>query len=301
MAPVGYCVARATQQIRPPHTLMAGKQSRREPRIDLDLSVTLLLPDGEVEYPVGDASYRGVFLVSDNPLPLRKLVRFRTQLGEDENPLQMMGLVAHHISPGEAAEIGRDPGMGIHLFSVGEETHRRWRQFIRQRYETHPDAREQFKRLEYPHVVAHLPSNQALEEFFDDELANGEMFVRSSEIHEEGENVIVDIVHPDGNESLDLEGRVQKAVKSPPRKRGMTILFEDLDREARHRLQAFIDGDFEALNEGPPPEEEADATEDGEQEEQPESDDAAETEDAAETDDETTAEETSEPAEEPTT
>ncbi|MFB6373888.1 MAG: PilZ domain-containing protein, partial [Bradymonadaceae bacterium] len=113
---------------------MAGKQSRREPRIDLDLTVTLLLPDGEVEYPVADASYRGVFLISENPLPLRKLVRFRTQLDADEEPLQMMGLVAHHISTGEAAEIGRDPGMGIHLFSVGEETHRRWRQFIREHY-----------------------------------------------------------------------------------------------------------------------------------------------------------------------
>jgi len=245
---------------------MAGKQSRREPRIDLDLSVTLMLPDGEVEYPVGDASYRGVFLISDDPLPLRKLVRFRTRLTEDEEPLQMMGLVAHHISPGEAREIGRDPGIGIHLFSVGEQTHRRWRQFIREHYETHPEAREQFKRLEFPHVVAHLPSNQALEGFFDDELAHGEMFVRSSEVHQEDSNVIVDIVHPDGNQSLDLEGTVREAVKSPPRKRGMTIAFDDLDRDDQYRIQAFIDGNFEAMNAGPPePEDGEQAAEDGDQ------------------------------------
>lgn len=227
---------------------MAGKDSRREPRIDLDLSVTLLLPEGEREYPVGDASYRGVFLVSENPLPLRKLVRFRTRLSDDEEPLQMMGLVAHHISTAEANEIGRDPGMGIHLFSVGRETHRRWRRFIREHYEENPEAREEFKRLEYPHVVAHLPSNSALAEFFDDDLGGGEMFVRSSEVHSEGSPIICDIVHPNGTESIDLEGRVLSAIKSPPRKRGMKIEFADLDAEDQRRVQAFIDGDFDEID-----------------------------------------------------
>lgn len=220
---------------------MAGKHARREPRIDLDLTVTLLAPDGEAEYPVGDASYRGVFLKTDNPLPLRKLVRLRTDIADDEPPLQMMGLVAHHMGPAEAAEADRDPGMGIHLFSVGEQTHERWREFIREQYDERPEARKEVERLEQPHVVAHLPSRDELPEFFDDELTAGEMFVRSSEIHDEGSEIVVDIVHPDGRESLDLEGTVQETVKSPPRKRGMTIAFSEIDDETRGRIREFVE------------------------------------------------------------
>ncbi len=218
---------------------MAEKHSRREPRIDLDLTVTLILPDGETDYAVGDASYRGVFLHAENPLPLRKLVRCRTQLPGDEEPLQMMGVVAHHLGAAEAAEAERSPGMGIHLFSVGQETHRRWREFIRRQYDQRPEARREVQRLERPHVVAHLPSREELTEYFDEELTGGEMFVRSSEIHEEGSEIVVDVVHPDGRESLDLEGTVRETVKSPPRQRGMTIGFSQLDDEARERIRTF--------------------------------------------------------------
>lgn len=235
---------------------MTSKDARREPRIDIDLEVTLQLPDGEVDYSVGDASYRGVFLHTQDPLPLRKLVRFRTELPGDDEPLQMMGLVAHHIGPAEAEEFGRDPGMGIHLFSVGEETHRRWRDFVRERYEQDPEARKEFKRLEYPHVVAHLPSHEELESYFDEEFESGEMFVRSSEVHSQGTEVICDVVHSDGTRALDLEGRVEDTVKSPPRKRGMTIRFTNLDAENRRRIHAFIDGAFDEIERRPPGERE---------------------------------------------
>lgn len=226
---------------------MTETRSRREPRIDIDLSVTVQLPDDAIEYPVGDASYRGVFLISEDPLPLRKLVRIETQLAGDAESLQMMGLVAHHISPPEAAEMEREPGMGIHLFSVGEETHRRWRKFVREKYESDPKARIEYKRLEFPHVVAHLPTHEELADYFDDELTSGEMFVRSSEVHPEGESIICDVVHSDGDRALDLEGKVADTVKSPPRKRGMKIRFDDLDEENQRRIRAFIDGDFEAV------------------------------------------------------
>jgi len=231
---------------------MTSEDARREPRIDIDLEVTLQLPEGDVDYSVGDASYRGVFLYTSDPLPLRKLVRFRTQLPDDDAPLQMMGLVAHHIAPAEAEEFGRDPGMGIHLFSVGEETHRRWRQFVQERYEQDPEARKEFKRLEYPHVVAHLPSHEELGSYFDEEVESGEMFVRSSEVHDEGTEVICDVVHSDGTRSLDLEGLVEDTVKSPPRKRGMTIRFTNLDDENRRRIQAFIEGRFDEIERRPP-------------------------------------------------
>jgi len=239
---------------RPP---MTSENARREPRIDLDLDVTLKLPEGDAQYAVGDASFRGVFLRTADPLPLRKLVRFRTTLPGDDEPLQMMGLVAHHISPAEAEELDRDPGMGIHLFSVGEQTHRRWRRFVRERYEEDPEARQEFKRLEFPHVVAHLPSNEELETYFDDDLASGEMFVRSSEVHPTGTEVICDIVHSDGAHALDLEGIVDETVKSPPRQRGMTIRFPELDDEDRRRVRAFSESRLEDVERRPAGDDEA--------------------------------------------
>src|SRR5690554_1619333 len=94
-------------------TSMSDKKQRREPRINISLPVTLQLPDGELAYEIANASHRGIFIACPEPLPLRKLVRFSTQLDEEEEPLQMLGLVAHTVNPAEARESGKAAGMGV--------------------------------------------------------------------------------------------------------------------------------------------------------------------------------------------
>ncbi|MBA2661407.1 MAG: PilZ domain-containing protein, partial [Bradymonadaceae bacterium] len=119
---------------------MSSHRSRRQPRVNVNLDVTLQNAQGETVFKTKNASYDGVFLLCPKPLPLRKLIRFRARLSEDEE-LQMIGLVAHTINASDAAEQKRPAGMGIQLFSVGQETHQRWRDFISEQYHQNPETR----------------------------------------------------------------------------------------------------------------------------------------------------------------
>jgi hypothetical protein len=217
--------------------MSSDKKLRREPRIDISLPVTLQMPDGPLHYEINNASYRGVFITCPDPLPLRKLVRFQTRLGVDDEPLQMLGLIAHTINAAEARESGKTPGMGLQLFSVGSQTQERWRDFITQEYEKDPEARERVAKLESPHVTVHMRSMDQLHTFAGRDL-NGSIFVRTSELSPVDSAVVCDIVHPDDDGVFALQARVVDVKETPRRERGMRLEFDELDQE---RLDAFAE------------------------------------------------------------
>lgn len=219
---------------------MSSKTQRREPRIDISLPVTLQLPDGELQYQINNASYRGVFIACPEPLPLRKLVRFRTQLSLDDEPLQMLGLVAHTINPTEARESGKTPGMGIQLYSVGKETRELWRNYLTEQYEKDPEALEKVRALDAPHVNVHMRSTEQLQTFAERDLEHGSIFVRTSELSPIDSTVICDIVHPETKQPFGLEARVIDVKETPRRERGMRLEFVELDEEQREQFSVFI-------------------------------------------------------------
>jgi Tfp pilus assembly protein PilZ len=219
---------------------MSSKTQRREPRIDISLPVTLQLPGGELQYEINNASYRGIFIACPEPLQLRKLVRFRTMLDEDSEPLQMLGLIAHTVNPTEARESGKTPGMGIQLFAVGNDNRERWRAFIGDQYEQDPEAREEVRAMEVPRVNVHMRSMEQLQNFATRDLETGNIFVRTSELSAVDSTVICDIIHPDSNEVYALEARVIDVKETPRRERGMRVEFVALDEEQREQFAAFI-------------------------------------------------------------
>jgi Tfp pilus assembly protein PilZ len=229
---------------------MSTREARREPRIKINLPVTVKLPTGDHQYQTEDASYRGVFLTCPEPLQLRKLVRFTTQLGEDEEPLEMLGLVAHTVNQADAQDSGRSPGMGIQLYSVGKETRQRWRDFIRDEYEKRPDIRDAVRKLDLSRVKVHMRTLDQLVNFVENDLLEGGIFVRTSDLHPEGADVVCDIIHPEHNESFALEATVSSVTEAPRRDRGMELVFDDVTEETLRELVAFIEseGDVEDLD-----------------------------------------------------
>lgn len=228
---------------------MSRKDLRREPRVAIDLDVTLETPAGDRHYFAEDASYRGIFLITSEPIPLRRLVRLRAELDDDiDAPLEMMGLVAHHLTPAEAQHIGHQPGMGIHLFPSGEQPRERWRAYLRRHYQADPEAWEIHRRLEMPHLIVHLGSTDDLVEAFDGQPAEadgGSIFVHESRVPPEGSQVLCDFVVSGRDQSLTLEGTAERTVESPPRERGVQLHFDNLDDGTRQRIQAFIAGELQ--------------------------------------------------------
>jgi hypothetical protein len=221
---------------------MSDKTQRREPRIDISLPVTLKLPDGELSYKISNASHRGVFIACAQPLPLRKLVRFSTRLAPEEEPLQMLGLVAHTVNPTEARESGTDAGMGVQLYSVGKETRVRWRSFISEEYEKDPEARDEARALSAPRVNLHLRSDEQLRAFAGRDFEAGTVFLRTSNLNPVDSDVICEVVHPTTNEVFRLPARVAAVKEAPRRERGMRLEFFELDEAQRAAFDAFVLG-----------------------------------------------------------
>ncbi|MGM0558842.1 MAG: PilZ domain-containing protein [Myxococcota bacterium] len=224
---------------------MSTREARREPRIKINLPVTVKMPAGDHSYQTDDASYRGVFLTCPEPLPLRKLVRFTTVLREDEEPLEMLGLVAHTVNQADAKESGRSPGMGIQLYSVGKETRERWREFIREEYEKRPEVRDEVRKLDLPRVTVHMRTLDQLVNFVENDLMAGGIFVRTSDLQKQGADVVCEIVHPEHGEPFPLEATVASVTEAPRRDRGMELVFGDVDEDTLHGLVAFIESEEE--------------------------------------------------------
>lgn len=222
---------------------MAGIEDRREPRIHVALPVTLQMPDGELEYQTKDASYKGVFIVCPNPLPLKKLVRFTTRLPDESEPLQMLGLVSRTVNAADAQERSEPAGMGIQLYSVGKQTREAWQEYVRAEYEKNPEAAEHVRLSELPHVRVHMRSMEQLSGFVDNDLPAGGIFVRTNELHPEGSEIVCDIIHPETSRAFSLAASVAEVTTGSRRERGMRIAFDALEPDQEMRLGEFIRGE----------------------------------------------------------
>lgn len=216
---------------------MSNAKARRSPRVNIALDVSLQTVDGDVSFKTSDASYDGVFLVSHTPLPLRKLIRFRTRLPDSDHELQMLGLVAHTVNPADAAQADELPGMGIQLFSLGRETKRRWREYIDALYEENPEARRAVESARRPKVRIRIPNAELLRRFKNIDLPAKSLFVRTPELHPVGTRVDTIISHPLSGQSFILPAIVAESIDGTIKERGLRLTFElPADPSALHEF-----------------------------------------------------------------
>lgn len=218
---------------------MSNAKARRSPRVNTALDVFLQTVDGDVSFQTRDASYEGVFLVSQNPLPLRKLIRFRTRLPNSQEDLQMLGLVAHTVNPADAAETGQAPGMGIQLFSLGRETKERWREYIDELYTINPEARRAVESARRPKVRVRIPNAELLNRFKTVDLPAKSLFLRTPDLHPVGTQVDCIISHPLSGQSFILPATVAESIEGSIKERGLRLSF-DLPDDLSD-LHAFLD------------------------------------------------------------
>lgn len=227
---------------------MPSAKDRRAPRVQVELDVFLQTIDGDVPFKTMDASYEGVYLVSDTPLPLRKLIRFRTRIPETDEELQMLGLVAHTVNVADAAESPVPAGMGIQLFSLGQETQERWRNYVDELYERNPEARRAVEFARRPKVRIRIPNDYSLRRFRTIDLPAGSIFLHTPELHEAGTLVDCIILHPEKKEHFMLPATVAKAIDGTVKERGMRLAFSLPDDVTL--LEDFLDGPIGAKKEG---------------------------------------------------
>ena len=213
--------------------------NRAAPRVDRQIEIELRFPDRVDRYRTKDISYEGIFIEHPDPLPLRKLLRLRAFTDEGGAPLELLGVVANRVNSLDAEETGRAAGMGIQLFALGHDVKNSWRHFVRQEYDKDPEVREEVRRQEYPSLKVHFTDVDALERFIEDDVASGDVFVRSADLYQQGTRVWLETVHPATSEICAIEAIVMEYVESPRQKRGLRVMFPTSD-EATETLRSFL-------------------------------------------------------------
>lgn len=220
-----------------------GKELRREPRVKVSIDFTVESAGSTFVYPTRNASFSGVFLIAESPLPLRRLVRMKTNVQGE--PIELLGMVAHTINAADAAELGRDPGMGVAIFPRGSRLHQLWRDYVRSEYERDPEAHAALMATELPRLRIHLKNEKLKKQFFMKDYPSGTIFYRTPDLLDVGTRVVCEIRFPDGDDIVELFATVTDTVEGARRKRGIRLAFEDLSEASLDRvaeIQASLTG-----------------------------------------------------------
>lgn len=102
----------------------ADGEQRRDERFAFRLPVTLLRGREEIPLRTEDISYQGLFLETNEPLPLRHLIRLRLLLPPFHRELQTFAM-AVHIPSGRRAG-----GVGVQLYALDRAARTVWSNFV---------------------------------------------------------------------------------------------------------------------------------------------------------------------------
>ncbi|HWM85109.1 MAG TPA: PilZ domain-containing protein [Kofleriaceae bacterium] len=117
------------------------KPQRRDKRYRTQLPVRTRIGGRLHALLTDDVSYRGLFLCTEKPPPVRQLIRIETILPPNNVPFATHGMVVYVIGMDDPN--GRPPGCGVQFYGMGDER-RLWEAFIQftlRRADPVPDRR----------------------------------------------------------------------------------------------------------------------------------------------------------------
>jgi PilZ domain len=117
------------------------KPQRRDKRYRTRLPVRTRVGGRLQSLFTDDVSFRGLFLCTEQPPPVRQLIRIETILPPNNVPFATHGMVVYVIGKDDPS--GRPPGVGVQFYGMGDER-RVWEsfvQFIQWRADAVPDRR----------------------------------------------------------------------------------------------------------------------------------------------------------------
>jgi hypothetical protein len=234
---------------------MGTQLERRDRRHPYQLEGAILARDGNVEITTTDVSFRGAFLKTDTPPPLRQLVRVRLVLPADfgaPHEITLTAMVVNIVPPG--ASHGRDPGAGVELYGASGELRAQWERFIRYVDElcavtdhaSAPTSRRPSPLRRDVHLSVDLEpvskiqtvASKETRELGVQDISRGEMFVRTDAALGVGTGVVLDLVDPISRVPFPIDCVVRR--REFGTNSGVAVQFLDMDAEAWRKLLAFL-------------------------------------------------------------
>jgi hypothetical protein len=110
---------------------MTFENLRREARVDARIRVLVVRGRRTVPLETSDVSFKGLFLVTDDPPPVRSLMRLRVALPAREIEAHAMAV---HVS--DDAGDGRGAGVGVQFWGLAGPDRTAWDDFVRDLIQT---------------------------------------------------------------------------------------------------------------------------------------------------------------------
>jgi Tfp pilus assembly protein PilZ len=215
---------------------------RRHPRYEGQLDVLLVAAGREVVCLARDYSDAGIFVATDTPLPLGRLMRVRIAVpGEAE--FEMLARVAWWRAPNEAD--GVVPGMGLNFYGLRSASLPRWRAWVAAtRGSEIPSYGEDGRiRRNHPRIrvalTVRIEMGETAIEATTRDVAEGGLFAPCDSPLPAGERVRVVLHHPRDGSVLALEGTVLRTVGGG--EPGIGVTFTDPGPDGIDVLMSFVE------------------------------------------------------------
>jgi len=116
---------------------MSTENLRREARVDVCVPVVVYRGKNAVALETSDVSFKGLFVRTTDPPPLRSLVRLKVALGDRE--FEAHAMAVHVVSPSSPTDRAndaadgehREPGVGLQFWGLSGPNRTAWDDFVR--------------------------------------------------------------------------------------------------------------------------------------------------------------------------
>lgn len=195
-----------------------------------------------------DVSFTGLFLSTEEPPPLRELVRVQLKLPSDGNLIELLCMAVHRVPPGGR----RAAGIGVLLYGLDPRVRARWDNFIQEvRAGKHgtgptqdilwPTPRAPAAEPTYnPVLNIRLSNLDALLTFRNRDMARKRTFVLTDVFLEPGTQATIIYTHPEADRTFQIAATVMQQVRRPGIV-GLALQLEHVDEQVAVEFDSFLD------------------------------------------------------------
>jgi Tfp pilus assembly protein PilZ len=230
------------------------RTKRRDTRFEIRFPTQVRQGHRTDSFFTEDVSFRGVFLRTDTPPPLRRLVDLRLVLPPGDAALLAHGMVVHVVPHGNTFE--RVPGFGVQFYALDKVTREIWETFVREVAACCPES-------PYPSLPAQQPAGidrrldarrmavlrikvetaRDLHDLYATDVSKGGMFVATELDLVESTVVVIHVAHPETAETFLFDAIVRHrrmGGRGIPRGVGVELL--NMNKTRKEQFLDFVRG-----------------------------------------------------------
>lgn len=202
----------------------------------------LVVAGREISCVARDYSDSGIFVATDTPLPLGRLVRVRIAAPATLE-FELLARVSWWRGPGGPEE--EPPGMGLNFYGLRSSALARWRAWIRDSATDAIESTGQDGRIRRNHarirvrLTVRIETEETAIEAVTRDIGTGGLFAPCDRPLPPGQRVTVVVLHPVDGSQITVEGTVLRAVGGG--EPGIGVEFTDPGPDGADILMGFVE------------------------------------------------------------